>query len=109
MSPTPEQDNFGTISTSHSSSLRGHPIGFSCEVIRLLSPNQPHRISSNYERDLTAAVNHVEYDIEAPPSASTAPSKACSIPEAKDGHFKIAHRATFWKYVGMILGFLFAG
>jgi hypothetical protein len=107
----------GSLGTSSSpSSSRGHIIGLSCEASGLLSPGQMHRASPGPERDATAIVDHVEDQNETHPSPSSSPSSSPSpelsnpnsIREAKDAQCA-SRRATHWKTVGMIIGFLFAG
>jgi hypothetical protein len=98
------------ISRSNSSSPRGH-ISLLHEASTLLSPIQLHRDSPVQERDAPAIVEHVEAENEAQPSLSRfpAPSNPNSIREGKDARSTSFRRATYWKTVGMIIGFLFAG
>jgi hypothetical protein len=109
MSSFPDQDSQKTILRSNSSSSRGHIIRLPCEASGLLAPGQLHRTSSEHERNATVVANHVEYNIGTPPSASPAPLESKIMSESKDAWSKLPYRATRWKCVGMIIGFLFPG
>jgi hypothetical protein len=98
------------IPRSDSSSPRGH-ISPLHEASTLLSPVQLHRDSPVQERDRSAIVEHVEDENETQPSLSPfpAPSNPSSTREGKDARSISFRRATHWKTLGMIIGFLFAG
>jgi hypothetical protein len=109
MSSISDQDSQETISRANSSSSRGHVTSLPREASGLLAPDQLHRTSSEHERNATVVANHVEYNIGTSSSASPVPLKPNIIREAKDARSKLPHRATRWKCVGMIIGFLFPG
>jgi hypothetical protein len=111
MAPVPDQSSSRPIPRFDSSSPHGHDIGSSCEASGLLSPDHVPRTFPAQERDGTAIMDHVEDQDEThpSPSPSPAPLNPSSIRKAKDAQPTPFRRATHWKTVGMIIGFLVAG
>jgi hypothetical protein len=110
MASVSDQRSSRTISRSNSSSSHGH-ISPLHETSTLLSLCQLHRDSPVQEGDTPSIVGDVEEGNETDPSLSpfSAPSNPSSTQEEKDARPTSFRRATHWKTVGMIIGFLFAG
>jgi len=104
-----DQDSHEPISRLNSSSARRHTPSLVAEAAERLSPDQLHHMPPDYEQADTAIVSHVDDSIDTPLSMFHAPTRADSMCEAKNARSISPHRATRWKYVGMIIGFLFAG
>jgi hypothetical protein len=110
MASISDPSSLRTISTSNSSSLHGRN-SLLQEDSTLHSPVQSQHEPPVQEQDIPANVEHVEYGNETQPSLSSfrTPSNPSSIREEKYPRFTFLRRATHWKTVGMIIGFLFVG
>ena len=118
MAPTSGHHSPQLAISINSGSSRSHVVNSSCEAPRLLSPNQPQRASLENERDRSGSASTVDDHIndgnETQALHSPGPLNPTSMSnEAKDERFAApesdCQRASQWKSVAMIMGFLFAG
>jgi hypothetical protein len=110
MVPISDQISSRTISRNNSSSSHSQN-GPLQEHSPVHSSVQSQREPLVQEQDIIANVGHVKDGNETQPSLSSyrASSKLNSIREGKHARFSSVRRATHWKTVGTIMGFLFAG
>jgi hypothetical protein len=103
MASIPGHGSLQIISRSNSISSRDH-VSPLHEASTLLSPDQLHRDSPVQKRHTPAIVGDVE------DASGTQPlSNSNSDRKEQDARSTSFGRATHWKTVGMIIGFLFAG